>query len=175
MPKLATHALTWCSDTSTYTVRDPEHDRTLAAIFGDALTLTPESQEWFTWLADIPSFAFVGRAGRFTARRETKQRGESYWIAYQRASEPCLVTLRSLQQNDASMPSVRLATQGASEVKSCEPARPLCRCTPANGSAPMEARGMGIIAVNLPRHSDPSRPTYPPSPSHQTTPPPPST
>ena len=45
----------------------------------------PESQEWFAWLASIPSFAFEGRAGRFTARREMKQRGESYWIAYQRA------------------------------------------------------------------------------------------
>src|SRR5258708_3854247 len=84
MPKSATHALTWCPDTSTYTVRDPEHDRTLAVILGDALTLTPESQEWFAWLASIPSFAFLGRAGRFTARRETKQRGESYWVAYQR-------------------------------------------------------------------------------------------
>jgi LuxR family maltose regulon positive regulatory protein len=84
MQKPAAHALTWCPDASTYTVRDPEHDRTLAAIFGDALTLTPESQEWFAWLAGIPSFAFEGRAGRFTARRETKQRGERYWIAYQR-------------------------------------------------------------------------------------------
>jgi len=70
---------------STYTVRDPEHDSTLAAIFGDALTLILDSQEWFAWLAGIPSFAFVGRAGRFTARRETKQRGESYWVAYRRA------------------------------------------------------------------------------------------
>jgi len=33
MPKPAAHALTWCSNTSTYTVRDPEHDSTLAAIF----------------------------------------------------------------------------------------------------------------------------------------------
>src|SRR5260370_33023163 len=85
MPKPAAHALTWCSDMSTYTVRNPDHDTTLAAIFGgETLTLIPESQEWFAWLAGIPSFAFEGRAGRFTARRETKQRGESYWIAYQR-------------------------------------------------------------------------------------------
>src|SRR5258708_6680649 len=85
MPKPAAHALTWCSDMSTYTVRDPDHDNTLAAIFGgETRTLTPESQEWFAWLASIPSFAFLGRAGRFTARRETKQRGESYWVAYQR-------------------------------------------------------------------------------------------
>jgi len=84
MPKPAAHMLTWCQETATYTVRDPEHDRTLAAIFGDALMFTPESQEWFAWLASIPSFAFEGRAGRFTARRETKQRGESDWIAYQR-------------------------------------------------------------------------------------------
>jgi len=43
MPKPAAHALTWCSDTPSYTVRDPEHDQTLAAIFGDTLTLTPKS------------------------------------------------------------------------------------------------------------------------------------
>ena len=30
-------------------------------------------------VAGIPSFAFKGCAGRFTARRETKQRGKSYW------------------------------------------------------------------------------------------------
>jgi len=71
-------------------VRDPEHDRTLAAIFGgETLMLTPESQEWFAWLASIPSFAFEGRAGRFTARRETKQRGESYWASYQRIDGNC--------------------------------------------------------------------------------------
>jgi hypothetical protein len=84
MPKPTAHALTWCPDTATYMVRDPEHERTLAAVFGDVRTLTPESQDWFAWLAAIPSFAFVGKTGRFTARRETKQRGESYWIAYQR-------------------------------------------------------------------------------------------
>jgi hypothetical protein len=84
MPKSATHALTWCPDTSRYTVRDPEHARTLAAIFGNALTLSPDGQEWFAWLATLPSFAFTGKEGRFTARRETKQRGESYWVAYQR-------------------------------------------------------------------------------------------
>jgi hypothetical protein len=58
MPKPAAHALTWCHETATYTVRDPEHDRILAAILGDVLTFTPESQEWFAWLAGIPSFAF---------------------------------------------------------------------------------------------------------------------
>lgn len=85
MPKPAAHALIWCPDTSTYAARDPEHDGTLAAILGgETLTLLPESQEWFAWLASIPSFAFVGRAGRFTARCESKQRGERYWIAYQR-------------------------------------------------------------------------------------------
>src|SRR2546425_1780318 len=88
MPKSAAHALIWCPDTSIYTVRDPEHDTTLAAIFGgDALTLISESQEWFAWLASTTSFAFEGYAGRFTARRETKQRGESYWVAYQHAGE----------------------------------------------------------------------------------------
>src|SRR5437763_1338697 len=60
MPKSATDALAWCSDVSLYHVRAPEHARTLAAIFGDTLMLTPESPAWFEWLTGIPSFAFEG-------------------------------------------------------------------------------------------------------------------
>src|SRR5260370_27868625 len=119
MPKPAAHALTWCSDMSTYTVRDPKHDTTLAAIFGgETLTLTPESQEWFAWLDSIPSFAFEGREGRFTARCETKQRGERYWIAYQRVEgkllkrylgRTCDLTATKLEETAGSISSARPA------------------------------------------------------------------
>jgi hypothetical protein len=85
MPKPAAHALTWCPETQSYSTRDPEHAGTLFATFGGTLALTPSSWEWFDWLERASSFAFIGKEGRFTARRETKQRGTTYWIAYQRA------------------------------------------------------------------------------------------
>jgi hypothetical protein len=127
MPKPAAHALTWCPDTSTYTVRDPEHDSTLAAIFGgETLTLTPESQEWFAWLAGIPSFAFEGRAGRFTARREMKQRGESYWVAYQRCEG-------KLQKKYLGRTSDLTAEklEATANSMSARPASPACADAPA--------------------------------------------
>jgi hypothetical protein len=33
------------------------------------LPLTPDSAEWFAWLASLSSFRFVGQSGRFSARR----------------------------------------------------------------------------------------------------------
>lgn len=39
------------------------------------LHLTPDSPEWFDWLATLSSFRFVGRQGRFSAYREHKHRG----------------------------------------------------------------------------------------------------
>src|SRR5215831_5422091 len=36
------------------------------------------------WLQEVPSFAFAGQRGAYTARQETKQRGESYWYAYRK-------------------------------------------------------------------------------------------
>lgn len=85
MPKPASHALIWCPDDQTYSARDPEHTGTLFAAFGGTLTLSPNSREWLDWLEKAPSFAFIGQGGRFTARREKKQRGTTYWVAYQRA------------------------------------------------------------------------------------------
>lgn len=143
MPKSATRVLTWCPDTSTYTVRDPEHDRTLAAIFGgDALMFIPESQEWFAWLAGIPSFAFLGRAGRFTARRETKQRGESYWVAYRRADgklrkhylgRTCDLTVEKLEAVARSM-SARLASLTCTDAPKALPPTPTIAPTPGSSS-----------------------------------------
>ena len=46
------------------------------------LGIVPESPEWFAWLAQVSSFAFVGKNGHYTARKEAKQRGDRYWSAY---------------------------------------------------------------------------------------------
>jgi hypothetical protein len=44
------------------------------------LPLTPDSPEWFNWLATLSSFRFVGQQGRFTAYR--KGRTSRGWSAY---------------------------------------------------------------------------------------------
>jgi hypothetical protein len=47
------------------------------------LPLVPDSAEWFAWLASISSFRFVGKQGRFTAYRDTKQGHPTRsWRAY---------------------------------------------------------------------------------------------
>ncbi|GCE51358.1 hypothetical protein EI42_04057 [Thermosporothrix hazakensis] len=40
------------------------------------------------WLEQIPSFSFQSRSGsHYTARKETKQRGGTYWCGYRRTQE----------------------------------------------------------------------------------------
>ncbi len=36
----------------------------------------PDSPQWFEWLATLPSFRFIGQAGRFSAYREYRGRGQ---------------------------------------------------------------------------------------------------
>jgi LuxR family maltose regulon positive regulatory protein len=52
---------------------------------GDAAEcITLDSPAWFAWLADEchHSFHFTHPGGNFTARKERKQRGQWYWVAY---------------------------------------------------------------------------------------------
>ena len=46
------------------------------------LRIVPESPAWFAWLDQVSSFAFFGKSGHYTARKEAKQRGDRYWYAY---------------------------------------------------------------------------------------------
>jgi hypothetical protein len=39
------------------------------------LSITPDSSDWFDWLASLPSFRFFGKEGHFTAYRHSR-RGE---------------------------------------------------------------------------------------------------
>jgi LuxR family maltose regulon positive regulatory protein len=53
----------------------------------DAFTGTPVgSPAWFSWLDSASCFYFESRTASFTARREHRQRGGSYWIAYRRCA-----------------------------------------------------------------------------------------
>ena len=94
------------------------------------------------------STARVGAIWSLTSMRRVKPHG----------NVRCLAIRRCLQPDADSMPSVRLATEGASGGRWCARALQRCRCTRANGSAPMQAKAMVTIAVNWPRHSKPSRP-----------------
>jgi LuxR family maltose regulon positive regulatory protein len=49
-----------------------------------ASTIALDSAEWFSWVADEQhcSFHFRHPEGEFTARKERKQRGSAYWVAY---------------------------------------------------------------------------------------------
>lgn len=45
------------------------------------LLITPDSPEWFAWLASLSSFRFVGQAGRFSARRGYNRGPNRCWYA----------------------------------------------------------------------------------------------
>ena len=59
-----------------------------------ALRVALDSPEWFAWLADDQhrSFHFAHPAGDCTARKERKQRGDWYWVAYRHVHGKLLKT-----------------------------------------------------------------------------------
>jgi predicted ATPase/DNA-binding CsgD family transcriptional regulator len=79
MPKAAPYRLTWDSEQEVYTLHDNSSERKLA--------VTPDSQEWFALLANIPSFTFSGQHGQLTVRQEARPGGRAYWYAYRRTGK----------------------------------------------------------------------------------------
>jgi LuxR family transcriptional regulator, maltose regulon positive regulatory protein len=55
---------------------------------GEAAGLAVGSPAWFAWLVDdaARSFSFRSPAGAYTARKERRQRGGAYWVAYRTAA-----------------------------------------------------------------------------------------
>jgi LuxR family maltose regulon positive regulatory protein len=55
---------------------------------GAAAGVAVGSPGWFAWLADdaARSFSFRSSSGAYTARKERRQRGGSYWVAYRTAA-----------------------------------------------------------------------------------------
>jgi LuxR family maltose regulon positive regulatory protein len=74
MPKVPRYTLAWSSARETYELYETR-DR-------EVLRIAPGSPEWFAWLEQVSCFAFAGKSGHYTARKETKQRGDRYWSAY---------------------------------------------------------------------------------------------
>src|SRR5690349_8082493 len=70
--------------------RDPMAWRILLVTAGElrlpasAETIQLDSPAWFAWVTDAHnrSFRFVHPKAAFTARKERKQRGHWYWVAY---------------------------------------------------------------------------------------------
>ncbi len=48
---------------------------------GEELSITPDAPEWFSWLASLSSFRFVGQTGRFSARRGYNRHPNRSWYA----------------------------------------------------------------------------------------------
>jgi LuxR family maltose regulon positive regulatory protein len=78
MPKGATYALAWSSSQQAYVLTEAEG---LVPLHN-----TLDSPAWFAWLAQVPSFAFTGKSGSYTARKETRH-GDVYWYAYLRTGQ----------------------------------------------------------------------------------------
>src|SRR5215831_5068416 len=74
MPKGAKYALIWLPDQNCYALREQERVH--------LCPLRSNDEHWSSWLAACSSFAFQGKHGHLTLRRETRARGEGYWYAY---------------------------------------------------------------------------------------------
>jgi hypothetical protein len=64
MPKVPTYTLAWSPATAAYELYQTR-DR-------NVLGIVPDSPAWFAWLDQVSSFAFLGKSGHFTARKEAK-------------------------------------------------------------------------------------------------------
>src|SRR5947209_167836 len=98
MPKVACHTLTWSPVHHAYVYESQGHE---------ALEIVPESPTWLVTIGQVSSFAFHGKYGSYTARKERKQRGGEYWCAYARVGgkltkryvgRSCDLTLARLEQ-----------------------------------------------------------------------------
>src|SRR5215469_9481231 len=82
MPKAAPYLLAWSPAQESYTLTERAHH--------ELLDVVPESRAWFAWLDTSSSFAFQGKAGSYTMRKEANRPGEGYWYAYMRSGEKLL-------------------------------------------------------------------------------------
>jgi LuxR family maltose regulon positive regulatory protein len=74
MPKVPMYTLAWSAVIEAYEFYETRER--------EVLGIAPDSPAWFAWLDQVSSFAFLGKSGHYTARKEAKQRGDRYWYAY---------------------------------------------------------------------------------------------
>src|SRR5258708_33198278 len=73
MQHLASSTLSWSERQQVYELS--------VATRQEVLRLTSETPAWFAWLEEMPSFAFHGQHGSFTARKVTQQPCSGYLAA----------------------------------------------------------------------------------------------
>src|SRR5260370_2341632 len=78
MPKRAGYYHDWASPHQAYTLCQGREDEVLDVI--------PDTLAWSVWVSQLSSFAFRGRHGYCTVRKEHRQRGAGYWYAYARVA-----------------------------------------------------------------------------------------
>lgn len=109
-------------------------------------TIAVDSAEWFAWLAeaDHRSFQFESGIAGFTARKERKQRGGLYWVAYRRAQGKVYktylgrsdeITLARLQ-GAATLLAVRIEALGTPRIGSA-PTTPIASTHERPATAPV--------------------------------------
>src|SRR2546421_3446272 len=76
MSKIACYTLTWSPVHDTYEMYESQGHQ--------AIDIVPESPTWLVPESQISSFAFHGKHGSYTVRKERKRRGGEYWYAYAR-------------------------------------------------------------------------------------------
>jgi hypothetical protein len=141
MPKVAGYRLAWSVKDQTYQLQETrDHTR---------LHIVPESPAWFAWLHQVSSFAFWGKGGHYTARKEKRQRGEAYWYAYVGAGKKLAkkylgktadVTLARLEQVAAEL---QAAAAGAENMLHDAPSVPEAMMVKASPVVALEAADRG--------------------------------
>ncbi|MBE3561176.1 MAG: AAA family ATPase, partial [Ktedonobacteraceae bacterium] len=74
MPKVISQAVMWLPERSSYVIHEEGNSGTSP--------LPDKKSEWYAWLAARSSFAFEGRHGHLTLRKESRARRDGYWYAY---------------------------------------------------------------------------------------------
>ncbi len=107
MTKLVIAQVAWNTQTSIYQVQEK------TARGATIPHMDFESAIWQEWLAQRSSFAFQSKNGhRFTARKEARARGSSYWVAYRKLAgklthtylgRPADITLSRLEEVAAAL------------------------------------------------------------------------
>jgi LuxR family maltose regulon positive regulatory protein len=120
---------------------------------GGAAGLAVGSPAWFVWLTDdaARSFSFRSPAGTYTARKERRQRGGAYWVAYRTAAgRQHKVYLGKAEE----LTPERLAQAAAALARRvADVAEPMGAAPPAPGGMPgrtgQGAAGLPLLATKL--------------------------
>ena len=118
-----------------------------ATTAGGVAGLAVGSPAWFAWLADdaARSFSFRSPAGAYTARKERRQRGGAYWVAYRTAAGRQHKVYLGRSEDLTPDRLAEAAATLAGRVADAEPVGD----TPTAPGAPPGRRGQGTAGLPL--------------------------